>query len=138
MAFDEAKLTDAPLPIPPALMGQMEPDYERLADAIYQAEGGARAKVPYGILSVKVKDEAEARRVAINTARNNFKRWEKAGKPGTYIEFLANRYVPPTADPRGNKNWKVNVPKIYSASEPKPKVVLPAYSVTNLPPYGVR
>ena len=34
----------------------------RLADAIYVAEGGARARVPYGVLSVKVSGEAEARR----------------------------------------------------------------------------
>lgn len=85
---------------------------ERIADAIYVAEGGAKAKKPYGILSVKVANEAEARRVAVNTIRNNWKRWHDAGKPGEYLEFLAKRYAPVGAenDPQGlNKNWLKNV-----------------------------
>lgn len=84
-------------------------DAERLADAIYKAEGGDKAKAPYGILSVKVANREEARRVCINTIRNNLKRWEKAGKPGDYIDFLADRYCPPSVDQIGNKNWKRNV-----------------------------
>jgi hypothetical protein len=98
----------------PDMTGVNQPNYEILADAIYRAEGGPKARKPYGILGVPVKDEAEARRVAINTARNNYGRWMKAGKPGTYIDFLANKYTPPTADPKGNQNWKVNVPTIYA------------------------
>lgn len=113
-------------------MPEYVPDFEKLVDAIYVAEGGAKAKVPYGILSVKVKDEAEARRVALNTARNNYTRWQKAGQPGDYIDFLADRYVPVSADPQGNANWKVNVKKLY-APPPRPAPVavmapvLPAY-----------
>ena len=87
---------------------------ERLCNAIYRAEGGSKARVPYGILSVKVKNEADARRICINTIRNNITRWEKAGKPGDYIDFLANRYCPPSADPIGNRNWKKNVKAIYN------------------------
>lgn len=102
-----------------------EPDYEKLADAIYQAEGGSKAKKPYGILSVPVKDEAEARRVAINTARNNYQRWQAAGQPGDYLNFLADRYVPASADPQGNVNWKSNVARIYAQLEAKKKPVEP-------------
>ena len=82
---------------------------DAIADAIYRAEGGAKARVPYGILSVRVHNEADARRVCLNTIRNNRKRWEKAGKPGEYLDFLADRYCPPSADPLGNKRWKANV-----------------------------
>lgn len=90
------------------------PSDEQIADAIYKAEGGTKARVPYGILSVKVKDAAEARRVCLNTIRNNRVRWIKAGRPGEYIDFLADRYCPPSVDPIGNKNWKKNVKYILT------------------------
>lgn len=158
MPFDESKLlNDEPKLLAliaaqqlPAMVGQVQPDYQRLADAIYRSEGAKKTAHPYGIKSVKVKDEAEARQVAINTMRNNYKRWLDAdkkweGKPVTYLEFTANRFVPPSADPVGNKNWKVNVPLIYAASEPAPRMTLrdtinvpklaSGYDVTNLPSY---
>lgn len=124
----------------PDMAGASEPDYEVLANAIYQAEGGPKARKPYGILSVPVKDEQAARRVAINTARNNFKRWMDADKPGTYIEFLANRYTPPSADPKGNANWKANVPAIYAqlmAAQQQPQITeMPkTYMRTVMPNY---
>lgn len=100
-----AATTAAAAPLP-------EAEVSRLADAIYRAEGGAKARVPYGILSVKVSSEAEARRVCLNTIRNNWRRWEKAGKPGPYLEFLASKYAPLNArnDPlKLNTNWLKNV-----------------------------
>jgi hypothetical protein len=84
-------------------------DAERIADAIWRVEGGHRARVPYGILSVKVKNAAEARRVCLNTIRNNHRRWIAAGRPGDYLDFLADRYCPPSVDPVGNRNWKHNI-----------------------------
>lgn len=84
-------------------------DAERIADAIWRVEGGAKARVPYGILSVRVKDAAEARRVCLNTIRNNHRRWIAAGRPGDYLDFLADRYCPPSVDPVGNRNWKHNI-----------------------------
>lgn len=89
------------------------PEYfNRVVSAIYRAEGGERAKVPYGILSVKVSSKEEARKVCYNTVRNNWKRWEASGRPCTYLSFLANRYCP-ISDPRDtkglNKNWYKNV-----------------------------
>lgn len=106
-----------------------EPDYEILADAIYRQEGGDKTRHPYGVMSVKLKDKADARQIAINTARNNFKRWEAAGQPGDYLNFLADRYVPIASDPQGNVNWKSNVSKIYaqlSAKKPEVKKAKPA------------
>ena len=81
---------------------------EQIVNAIYLAEGGAKAKVPYGILSVKVADEAEARRVCFNSVRNGRKRWIKAGKPYDLITFIGMRYCPPKAHPL-NSNWVKNV-----------------------------
>lgn len=86
----------------------------QIADAIFQAEGGPKAKIPYGILSVKVKDEAEARKVCLNTVRNNRKRYTDYGykQYDTYLEFLASRYAPVGAgnDPHNlNQNWIKNV-----------------------------
>ena len=89
------------------------PNPEKLADAICRAEGGAKARCPYGVLSVRVKDAADARRITINSIQNNWKRWERAGKPGEFISFMADRWCPVSADPIGNRNWKRNVKAIY-------------------------
>lgn len=89
-------------------------DAERMADAIYKAEGGRKARVPYGILSLKVRDAAHARQVCIRTILNNERRWIAAGRPGEYIDFLADRYCPPSVDPVGNRNWKRNIRKLYA------------------------
>ena len=84
----------------------------RIADAIYQVEGGPKARAPYGILSVNVSSTADARRVCLNTIRNNHDRWIRAGRPGEYLDFLADRYCPRSADPVGNRNWKRNIRRI--------------------------
>lgn len=89
-----------------------EPDYNALADAIKKVEG-----VPYyGIKGVPWKDYAEARRICVNTCRNNYKRWIKAGKHGSYLDFLADRYCPPSVDLVGNRNWKRNIKKLYKGA----------------------
>ena len=87
---------------------------EAIADAIYKAEGGVKAKKPYGILSVECNGEAECRVICLNTIRNNRKRYADYGYKtyDTYLEFLASRYCPIGADndPKGlNKNWLKNV-----------------------------
>jgi hypothetical protein len=85
---------------------------EQIADAIYLAEGGSKAKVPYGIYSVKVNSIEEARRVCLNTIKNNRKRFAKQSKYSDFIEFLGSRYAPIGVknDPKGlNKYWVRNV-----------------------------
>ena len=94
--------------------GAAEIDDIKLCDAIFKAEGGAKAQYLYGIRSVKYKDEAEARKICLNTIRNNKKRYADYGykKYDTYLEFLASRYCPVNAenDPTGlNHNWIKNV-----------------------------
>lgn len=85
-----------------------------MATAIYKAEGGKKARAPYGILSIKTNSEAEARQITINSIRNNWRRWEKAGKPASFVDFMANRWCPESADPVGNRNWKKNVKRFLS------------------------
>ena len=96
-----------------------EPKYsdEEIANAIYKAEGGRKTRHPYGILSVKVNSEAAARRVCLRTIRNNRRRWDQAGSPGEYLDFLADRYCPLQADPVGNRNWKRNVRALLASNQ---------------------
>lgn len=91
-----------------------QPDFSKIADAIYKAEGGAKAKKPFGILSVPCEGYTDCRRICLNTIRNNYRRWQNAGNPGEYLEFLASRYAPIEAHPI-NKNWLPNVKKIMEA-----------------------
>lgn len=86
---------------------------ERLVNAIYKIEGGDRTKYPYGIKSIDTKGDKEAaRRICLNTINRNYSRWIKAGKPGSYLDFLGNRFCPAVDDPEGNRNWRKNIKKI--------------------------
>lgn len=87
---------------------------DKMADAIYRAEGGSKTRWPYGVKSVKVSGEAEARRVTINSVNNNWRRWEQANKPVPFVQFMALRWCPPSADPVGHTNWVRNVTKFLS------------------------
>ncbi len=90
---------------------------DEIADAIYKAEGGEKASHPYGIMSVPYKDEAEARRICLNTIRDNRKRYADYGHKEypTFLEFLASRYAPTKgkgiskATKKLNENWIHNV-----------------------------
>lgn len=92
-----------------------EYDAEQIADAIYIAEGGERAKKPYGILSVPCAEKEECRKICLNTIHNNFARWQIAGAEGDFLAFLAERYAPASAHPL-NKNWLPNL-RYYLARE---------------------
>ncbi len=89
---------------------------ERIADAIYIVEGGSKARVPYGILSMKVRNESHARNICINTIRNSYARWQKAGAKGDFLDHLADRYCPPI-DSAGNLNWKKNIRRLLKKDE---------------------
>lgn len=88
---------------------------EKLADAIYRAEGGAKAQYPYGIRSVKCDTVAECRKICINTIKANVRRWNKYGHRthDSFLAFLASRYAPvknATNDPKKlNRHWLKNV-----------------------------
>lgn len=85
----------------------------RLADAIYRTEGGAKAKVPYGILSMKVRSKQHARKICLNTIQNTYRRWVESGKKGDFVDYLADRYCPPS-DSEGNRNWKRNIRLLWN------------------------
>lgn len=90
---------------------------DEIADAIFKAEGGEKAEFLYGIRSVSYKDEADARRICLNTIRDNRKRYTEYGHKEypTFLEFLASRYAPTSGKDvskyakKVNKNWIHNV-----------------------------
>jgi hypothetical protein len=89
------------------------PSDEQIADAIYKAEGGAKTRHPYGILT-KYKTTTP-RQACINTIKHAKKDWNGQGD---FIRFLQTRYAPigVANDPRGlNKNWYSNVTKFLGA-----------------------
>ena len=102
------------IPAPAVASEIPAPEVNRIVDAIYIIEGSERAKKPFGILSVPCDGYNECRRICENTVRNNFRRWEKAGRPGDYLKFLADRYCPVGAenDNGTNKFWLTNLRRI--------------------------
>ena len=80
----------------------------QIVNAIYQAEGGNKATLLYGIRSVPYDTPQEARRICFNSVRNNRARWVKAGRPEPFIVFMGRRYCPPKAHPK-NSHWVKNV-----------------------------
>lgn len=85
------------------------PDMERLLNAVWKAEGGEKARVPYGITTVRVKSVADARRIAHKTLTRALA--ERPDLP--WIEATARVYCPAKTDPVGHKNWKKNVLHFY-------------------------
>ena len=92
-----------------------------IVNAIYWAEGGSNTRYPYGIVSINTNGNASyARKICMNTVRNNKKRFLAQTKFKDYIEFLGSRYAPIGAknDPNNlNKNWVKNVK--YYIQNPK-------------------
>jgi len=82
-----------------------------LADAIFKAEGGYKAQYLYGIRSVSYKTEVEARKICLNTIRNNKKRFLQQTEYKDYLDFFSSRYCPVGCDnDRGtNRYWLKNV-----------------------------
>lgn len=102
------------------LSAHMAPYWGQIVGAIYRAEGGPRARKPFGILSVPCSGYEECREICYNTVRNNYFRWIRAGRPGDYLEFLARRYAPVGAanDPSGlNRHWLKNVRHFLEVSD---------------------
>jgi hypothetical protein len=59
-----------------------------------------------------------ARRICLNTIKNNYLRWENSNKTNDFITFLGNRYCPPSDDKQGNINWIRNL-KVMLANDDK-------------------
>ena len=89
-------------------------NFERLANAIYKAEG-TTSKHPYGILA-KYK-HTTPRQACINTIRHRYRDWLRTTRKTPYIAYLGHTYCPVGAlnDPFGlNRNWVSNVTKFYN------------------------
>ena len=88
---------------------------QRLATAIYYAEGGARTNHPYGILT-KYKTTTP-RQACINTIRNQAKRHAQHQCGLDYLSCLAKRYCPVGAENDNiyqlNRYWLGNVARLY-------------------------
>lgn len=86
---------------------------DRLLGAIYQAEGGARARVPYGLISDGWCVELGAcKYYAREMVMIHLRRWQKAGASGDFLVYLASKWAPVGAsnDPSGlNNHWLKNV-----------------------------
>ena len=86
---------------------------EKIADAIYLAEGGRKAISPFGILSVKCEGYDACRRICLNTIHNQRIRHSNHNCRLTFLECLANRYAPTknaTNDPNKlNRFWLSNI-----------------------------
>jgi hypothetical protein len=84
---------------------------EKLATAIFYAEGGSKTSHPYGILAKY--QHTSPRQACINTIKHALRDWNGQGD---FIAFLGSRYCPIGAenDPTGlNKNWVKNVRRLY-------------------------
>ena len=92
-------------------------DVERLANAIYHAEGGANTRHPYGILA-KYKTTTP-RQACINTIRSKHREWVKLGANGDYVDYLASRYCPIASDTDDGtcQYWPNNVHKLYQKQD---------------------
>lgn len=89
-------------------------DVNRLANAIYKAEGGAKTRHPYGILA-KYK-HTSPRQACINTINSAIRRYNKSNLRSDFIVYLSKTYCPIGAknDPTGlNVNWVKNVRYYY-------------------------
>lgn len=101
----------------PSSFGQISTNLaNKIADKIYLIEGGAKTKHPYGVLSIKTSGNQDvARRICLNTIRNNYSRWQKSPKTNDFLTFLGNKYAPVGADNDKNNlnvNWIKNIHKL--------------------------
>jgi len=82
---------------------------DQIANAIYKAENST--KYPYGIMSIDTKGNKDyARKICINTIQHARVDYQKEmPKDLDFIEYLSNRYCPPSCDFQGNINWRKNV-----------------------------
>jgi hypothetical protein len=90
------------------------PEYfNQVVDAIYKAEGGAKTRHPYGIVSIPTYgDKKLAKKYCYNTVKNQWARHERHFCGKDYLTCLRDRYAPLAAsnDPKGlNRNWLKNV-----------------------------
>ena len=81
--------------------------------AVRMAENGPEG-TEFGVLHPRAIDtdlDTQAGWAAATVVKNRI-RYNQQKRKEDFIEFLADRYCPPSVDPEGNRNWKKNV-KFY-------------------------
>ena len=77
-----------------------------ICDAIYRAEGGAKASYLYGIKSVHYRDVGEAQAICMRTVRRIKKEYLHKWLKGDFIYYLGRTYCPvDTVTWARNVNW---------------------------------
>lgn len=96
--------------------GAERPDFGHLADAVYKAEGGDRASVPYGLIysSWCMDEPGWCRYYAKEILRIHYDRWLDAGRPGDWLVYVGSRYAPPAVH-QLNTHWVKNVRSFYES-----------------------
>lgn len=95
-------------------------NHDAFKRAIFIAEGGNKAKKPYGVLSVPCVEKSDCGRIVDNSIRNNLKRWARQGGKAdadAFIAFFGARWCPlsDTRDKTGlNRHWVGNVQRLYA------------------------
>ena len=80
---------------------------EQIANAIYKAENSK--EYPYGVKSINTRSNKEyARKICLNTIRNQRIRHAQHKCKSDFISCLGNRYCPPNAH-KLNRYWVKNV-----------------------------
>lgn len=101
----------------------------QISSAVKIAEGNPRN---HGVLSVPTANEGQASKVLSNSVYNNFVRWNQAGRPGKFVDFMQQRWAPVgvSNDPKNlNKNWAGNVRK---ALQQNPQVDYPVLQANDI------
>jgi len=99
----------------PPVYAEATPNFSKLVDAIYQAEGGRKASRPYGVFykGCDWNNPSYCRQICLNTVRNTYKRWFSSKSSLSYLEFLRDRYAP-LSHHSLNQHWLKNVEFFYA------------------------
>lgn len=86
----------------------VQPDFEKLATAIYMAEGGSKAAHPYGIMTHF--KTTTPRQACLNTLRHRWREWAVLS-PNKRLAFKEGflRYLQASYSPLGAKNDHLNL-----------------------------
>jgi hypothetical protein len=89
-------------------------NFERIADAIFLAEGGNKTRFPYGVRiwdleRAQWRPSLTPRAECLAIIRRQHDCWAGKDRPGDFINFLARVYCPVTDSDQGQQNWIRNV-----------------------------